>query len=69
MSSNVRSLLAAYSPRCGSSLPAELSFNSLRTSERVTRAPSKVSNVQIQACQIKAVQSNFASEDPNAFQA
>ena len=65
----VQRLIAAHTPRCGTSLPAELSFNSMRTAERLTKAPSKVSNAQLQAAHIKSIASNMALDGPTAFKA
>ncbi len=65
----VSDLVKTYTPRCGSSLPAELSFNSMRDAERLTKAPSKVSNAQLQALHLKSIDRNMALDGPTAFKA
>jgi hypothetical protein len=62
-------VIRCYTPSLGTTLPLELGFNGLRNAERLTKAPSKVSNVQVQAVQLKTVESTFAVGSSDSFSA
>ncbi len=63
----VLDIIDCYCPRSGTSLGAELTFNTLRRAERNVAAPSQVADAQIQASAILACKNMMALGASDSF--